>query len=67
MRHVLKTQLLGALKDGLEDVQRLRLIPEDAPQAPVIRHDPHKTITAIDNDGAQENHPTLHLDSGQNG
>jgi hypothetical protein len=50
MRDVLKTQLLGALKHGLQDVERLKSIPEDAPQVSGIRHDLHKarSITPIE-------------------
>jgi hypothetical protein len=36
MRHLLKTQLLEALRDSLQDVESLTLIPEDDPQVAVI-------------------------------
>jgi len=37
MCDVLKTQLLGALKDNLQDVEGLKLIPEDDLKLPVSK------------------------------
>jgi len=54
MRHVLKLQLLNALRDSLQDVENLKLIPGDDPQVAGIRNDLRKTITEIENDGAPE-------------
>ena len=54
MRHLLKTQLLDALRDSLRDVESLKLIPEDDPQVAVIRNDLRNTITQIENNGVSE-------------
>jgi hypothetical protein len=54
MRHLLKTQLLDALKDSVRDVESLKLIPEDDPQVAVIRNDLRNTITQIENNGVSE-------------
>jgi hypothetical protein len=52
---VLKTQLLGALKDSLHGVEEMKLIPGSDFKLPLSGQDLRKTITAIENDGAREN------------
>ena len=52
MRH---TQLLDALRDSLQDIENLRLIPEDDPQV-AVKNNVRKAISEIEieNDGAPE-------------
>jgi hypothetical protein len=56
MRQLLRKEVLAALKDILQDLENLRLVPDHQSEVVLLREDLRRTIAKIENDSPPERH-----------